>query len=138
MIYAPELTFALSGEYTVPISWGNGSELRFNASYRYLSEYDQQIAADPATPIPPTGVIVVEQNDPRLRSDVQNLVDASISLTWGMQNDTSKARLTLFGRNLTDDLGPQTAFTVAAFPTLWAFSAAREPRTYGVQIGFEF
>jgi len=138
LIYAPELTFALSGEYTVPISWGNGSELRFNASYRYLSEYDQQIAADPATPIPPTGVIVVEQNDPRLRSDVQNLVDASISLTWGMQNNTSKARLTLFGRNLTDDLGPQTAFTVAAFPTLWAFSAAREPRTYGVQIGFEF
>jgi iron complex outermembrane receptor protein len=138
LIYAPEVTFSLSGEYTVPLSWGTGTELRFNAAYRYLSEYDQQIAADPATPIPATGVIVVEQNDPRLRSDVQNLVDASISLEWSMQNNDSKARLTLFGRNLTDDLGPQTAFTVAAFPTLWAFSAAREPRTYGVQIGFQF
>jgi iron complex outermembrane receptor protein len=138
LIYAPEVTFALSGEYTIPLNWGAGAELRLNASYRYLSEYDQQIAADPATPIPPTGIVEVEQNDPRLRSDVQNLVDASISMEWSLQNDESKARLTLFGRNLADDRGTQTAFTVAAFPTLWAFAHSREPRTYGVQVGFEF
>jgi iron complex outermembrane receptor protein len=138
LIYAPEVTFALSGEYTVPLQWGAGAELRLNASYRYLSEYDQQIAADPATPIPLTGIVDVERNDPRLRSDTQSLVDASISLEWSLQGNDSKARLTLFGRNLADDRGTQTAFTVAAFPTLWAFAHSREPRTYGVQVGFEF
>jgi iron complex outermembrane receptor protein len=138
LIFAPEFTFALSGEYTIPLNWGQGTDLRLNASYRYISEYDQQIAADPATTIPLTGTVVVEQNDPRLRTDTQNLLDASISMEWALQNNDSKARLTVFGRNLADDRGPQTAFTVAAFPTLWAFSAAREPRTYGVQIGFEF
>jgi iron complex outermembrane receptor protein len=138
LIYAPEITFAVSGDYTIPLDWGAGAELRLNASYRYLSEYDQQIAPDPATPINVTGITVVEQNDPRLRSDTQSLIDASISMEWSLQNGDSKARLTLFGRNLADDRGTQTAFTVAAFPTLWAFAHSREPRTYGVQVGFEF
>jgi len=138
LIYAPEVTASLSGEYTIPLNFGNDSELRLNLSYRYLQEYDQQIAADPATVIPPTGIVTVERNDPRLRSDIQNLVDASISLQWGLSNGSSKATLTIFGRNLADDRGTQTAFTVAAFPTLWAFAHAREPRVVGAQIGFEF
>ena len=50
----------------------------------------------------------------------------------------TKAHVTLFGRNLLDDRGPVTSFTVGAFPTLWVFAAAREPRTYGALVGFDF
>jgi iron complex outermembrane receptor protein len=42
------------------------------------------------------------------------------------------------GRNLLDDRGPVTSFTVGALPTPWVFAAAREPRTYGALVGVEF
>jgi iron complex outermembrane recepter protein len=139
LIYAPKITWSINAEYTLPMVVGPlDGELRLNAGYRYLSRYDQQIAADPAVTIPPAGTVVVARNDPRLRSDEQNLVDASVSFIWNMNNSGAKARFTVFGRNLLDDRGSNTAFTVAAFPTLWAFAAAREPRTYGAQLGFEF
>jgi iron complex outermembrane receptor protein len=81
---------------------------------------------------------VVPRNDPRLRSDAQNLVDASVSFIFDMNDKGARSRLTFFGRNLLDDRGTNTAFDVAAFPVFWGFAAAREPRTYGVQLGFEF
>ena len=143
LIYAPKITFSINGEYALPVALGavNG-EIKLNAGYRYLSRYDQQIAADPATPVPatvtPDTIVTVERNDPRLRSDAQNLVDASLSFIWDMNRSGAKARATVFVRNLLDDRGPNTAFTVAAFPTLWAFAAAREPRIWGAQLGFEF
>jgi iron complex outermembrane receptor protein len=134
MIYAPKLTASLGAEYSIPL---DQNEVKLTAGWRHLDKYDQQIAADPATPIPATGVIVVSRNDPRLRSDVQNLVDASVSYLFEMGGGT-KAHVSLYGRNLLDDRGPVTSFTVGAFPTLWVFAAAREPRTYGATIGFEF
>jgi iron complex outermembrane receptor protein len=143
LIYAPKITFAVNAEYTVPMEMGPlRGHLKLNAGYRYLSRYDQQIAADPATVIPagvtPTTVVPVSRNDPRLRSDRQNLLDASISFIWDMNDHGAHARATFYVRNLLDDRGPNTAFTVAAYPTLWAFAAAREPRVYGAQLGFEF
>lgn len=143
LIYAPKITFSVNAEYTQPMRLGSvDGEIKLNAGYRYLSRYDQQIAADPATPIPagvtPDTVVTVARNDPRLRSDRQNLVDASVSFIWDMNHSGAKARATLFVRNLLDDRGPNTAFTVAAFPTLWGFAAAREPRVWGAQLGFEF
>ena len=138
LIYAPKITFALNAEYEHPFSIGSQEgTIKLNAGYRYLSRYDQQIAADPASVIPVTGVVPVLRNDPRLRSDAQNLVDASLSFIWNTSS-SSKARFTIYGRNLLDDRGSQTEFTVAAWPTLWGFAAAREPQTYGVQLGFEF
>ncbi|WP_380878539.1 TonB-dependent receptor [Sphingomonas sp. DBB INV C78] len=139
LIYAPKITFAVSGEYTLPVTMGDvDGDIKLNASYRYLSRYDQQIAADANTPLTGPDPIVVERNDPRLRSDEQNLLDASVSFIWDMNASGAKARATVFARNLLDDRGTQTAFTVSAFPILWSFAAAREPRTYGVQLGFEF
>ncbi len=135
LIYAPKITASIGGEYSLPISFG---QVKLNAQYRYLSRYDQQIAADPATPIPVTGLIVASRNDPRVRSDVQHLVDASLTVLFDMNDQGAQGRVSVFGRNLLDDRGTVTAFTVGAFPTLWAFAAAREPRTYGVQVGFEF
>ena len=135
LIYAPKVTAAINADYEVPIG---RNQMIFNVSYRYLSRYDQQIAADPATAIPATGTIVVQNNDPRLRSDAQNMLDASVSLVFDMNGAGAKSRITVFARNLLDDRGPATAFDVAAFPTLWSFATAREPRVFGVQLGLQF
>jgi iron complex outermembrane receptor protein len=136
LIYAPKITASFNAEYKLPIT--DRSDVTIAGGYRYLSRYDQQIAADPATPIPAAGIIVVARNDPRLRSDRQNLIDASVSYNFKMGAGDQTAHISVFGRNLLDDRGTATAFTVAAFPTLWAFTAAREPRVIGAQFGFEF
>jgi iron complex outermembrane recepter protein len=143
LIYAPKTTLSVNAEYAVPLATGAiDGEVKANIGYRYLSRYDQQIAADVTTPLPavitPTTVVHVPGNDPRLRSDPQSLLDASLSFLWNVGGDKGKARVTAFGRNLLDDRGTNTAFTVAAWPVLWSFAGAREPRTYGVQLGYEF
>jgi len=143
MIYAPKITASVNAEYSAPVNMGRfDGTLKFNVGYRYLSPYDQQISADPAIyaeaiTAPAGDVVTVPRNDPRLRSDAQNLMDASISLIFNI-NDKAKYRITGFVRNLLDDRGTQTAFTASAFPVYWGFATAREPRVYGVQLGFEF
>ncbi len=140
-IFAPKWTISISGEYSIPIGV---NKLTLSAGYRHITHYDQQIAPDPALYpsllADPTGtsIVVVPRNDPRVRTDRQNLVDASISMMFPMNQRGAKARVTAFARNLLDDRGPAFAFTVAAFPNLWAYSTPREPRVAGVQLGFEF
>ncbi len=131
MIYAPKVTASINAEYTRDIAFG---EWKLNVGYRHIAPYDQQVALDATAAYPATGVIVLDRNDPRMRSDRQNLIDASTSLIIDMDNG-KKARVTVFGRNLTDDRGPNAAFTVGG---LWSFTSGREPRTYGMQLGFEF
>jgi iron complex outermembrane receptor protein len=139
LIYAPKLTFSLNAEYETPVPMGSmDGSIKAQAGFRYLSRYDQQIAADAATPIPATGTIVVGRNDPTLRSDKQYYLDASISYLWAMGGADSRARVTVWGRNLFDDRGTGTSFTVGNNPILWRFVSVREPRTYGVSVGYEF
>ncbi len=140
LIYAPKLTFSLNAEYetAAPIGSLDGS-FKAQAGFRYLSRYDQQIAADSTTPIPAApATIVVERNEPTLRSDKQYYLDASLSYVWGMGSSDAKARVTLWGRNLADDRGTGTSFTVGNNPFLWRFVSVREPRTYGISIGYDF
>jgi iron complex outermembrane recepter protein len=129
LIYNPRETFSATADYVVPVSFG---EARFNVSYRNIAPYDQQISQGPTT-TGADGVIVVNGNDPRVRSDRQGLLDASATLAFDLNG--YKARITAYGRNLADDRGPNAALTVAG---LFSFSSAREPRTYGLQFGFEF
>lgn len=130
MIYSPDVTGSLGAELDIPVSFG---DVRASLTWRHIGSYDQQISDGSTSPPPPTGVIVVPGNDPRVRADSQNLLDASLSSIFDV--GSGQARLTLYGRNLTDDRGPNAAFTVAG---LWSFASAREPRTYGVQLGYEF
>ena len=129
LIYNPRETFSMTADYAVPVSFG---EARFNVSYRNIAPYDQQISLGPTT-VNASGVVVVNGNDPRVRSDRQGLLDASASLIFDLNGN--KARITAYGRNLADDRGPTAAFTVAG---LFSFASAREPRTYGLQFGYEF
>ncbi|MFA7588304.1 MAG: TonB-dependent receptor, partial [Novosphingobium sp.] len=143
MIYAPKVTAAISADYSIPFEGKFNGEVKLNAGYRYLSSYDQQVSADPAIygqaiTAPAGATVVVPRNDPRLRSDPQNLLDVSASLIFDLNDAGTRARLTGFARNLLDDRGTQTAFTASAFPVYWGFATAREPRVYGVQLGLEF
>lgn len=130
MIYAPKVTAAINAEYAATVPFG---EWVTTVGYRYLSPYDQQVALDATAAYPPTGPIVLERNDPRVRTDRQNLLDASTSLRFDLGGN--QARVTVYGRNLLDDRGPNATFTVAG---LWSFASGREPRTFGVQFGYEF
>jgi iron complex outermembrane receptor protein len=131
LIYAPDVTASISFEYTIPASYGEWS---VSGSYRYIDPYDQQIGRD-ATVAPPlvNGVFKVPSNDPRVRTKAENLIDASVALVAPMAN--GKVRISVFGRNLLDERGPAAAFTVAG---LWSFANPHEPRTFGVQFGYEF
>lgn len=129
MIYSPDVTGSLTAEYTVPLDAG---DLVFSGSYRYVAPYDQQISLGP-TQVDASGNVKVLSNDPRVRSDAQNLFDASATMKFDVGDN--KAKVTLYGRNLFDDRGPNAAFTVAG---LWSFSSGREPRTFGIQLGYEF
>ncbi len=129
LIYNPDVSASITADYRVPTSFG---QLRFNASYRYIAPYDQQISLGPTT-VDPNGVIVVNGNDPRVRTDPQSLLDASITAQFDL--GSSRARLTLWGRNILDDRGPTHGFTVAG---LFSFGMAREPQSFGATLGFEF
>lgn len=140
-IFAPKWTVSLNGDYTVPVG---KVDVTLSAGYRYLAAYDQQIAPDPAvyaailaagpssTPFP------IPRNDPRIRSDPQNLLDLSISATFPMNESGAKARVTAFTRNLLNDRGPSFSFAVAAYPNLFHYAVPREPRVFGASFGVEF
>ena len=135
LIYNPSYTLTLGANYRVPVSYG---AVLAHLGYRHIAAYDQQIssagAVDTGT-LGPGGLPLFDVlgNDPRVRADAQNLVDASLTNEFNL--GSGKAKITLYGRNLTNDLGPTHGFTVAG---LWAFGTAREPRTYGVTLGYQF
>jgi iron complex outermembrane recepter protein len=145
LIYAPKVTASIGAEYSADLG---AAELIANVGYRYIARYDQQISLGPITgTLPnatfnattltavtqPASPLVVNGNDPRVRSDAQGLLDASLTVKFDLGG--AKARATIWGRNLADDRGTSAAFTVAG---LWSFASAREPRTIGATVGFEF
>ena len=145
LIYAPKSSFSLGAEYTAHLA---KVDLIFNAGYRNISPYDQQISLGPisgtlpnATITGPTTIsvtqpatpLIVNGNDRRVRSDRQNLLDASVTARFNLGQ--TKAYATVFARNLLDDRGTSAAFTVAG---LWSFASAREPRVFGVTLGVKY
>jgi len=134
-IYSPKATLSGSVEYELPVTF---AAMTANVGIRHISPYDQQISLGALTgntagnPIT-GGNVIVNGNDSRVRTKTQNLLDAS--LTTVVDLDGKKVKLTVYGRNLTDDRGTSAAFTVAG---LWSFASAREPRAFGASLGFEF
>jgi iron complex outermembrane recepter protein len=130
LIYNPKMTASLAADYTVPTSFG---EVIANVGWRYIGRYDQQISSGGLSGNLSTGPVTVNGNDPRVRTDKQGLVDAS--LTFKLDLSGTEAHVTVYGRNLADDRGMTHGFTVGG---LWSFATAREPRTYGVTAGIKF
>jgi iron complex outermembrane receptor protein len=129
-IYNPSITSNVSADLHFAASQG---EIHANVGWRHIASYDQQISQGPSI-VAPSGVIIVEGNDPRVHSPAQNLLDASLSRSFDLPDHT-KWKMTIYGRNLLNDRGPASAFTVAG---LWAFATAREPRSFGGKLDFQF
>ncbi|AXU21007.1 TonB-dependent receptor (plasmid) [Novosphingobium sp. THN1] len=134
LIYAPDFTASLGAEYVAPTGFG---DITTNVGWRHISPYDEQLSAASLTPtLNGSGqatLITVGGNDPRVRTTTQDLVDAS--MTFNFDIDDAKAYLRVFTRNLLNEKTTTHAFTVAG---LWSFGMALEPRTYGVTAGFKF
>jgi iron complex outermembrane receptor protein len=130
LIYNPSITFSANADYKIPTSFG---DVHSTLGYRHIASYDQQISLGGTLPTNYVPYYVSPGNDPRVRADPQNLLDASITADFMIHQ--AKAYVRLYGRNLTNDLGPASAFTVAG---LFSFATAREPRTYGVTLGVDF
>jgi len=134
LIYAPKFTGSVNADYTVPTSFG---KVVATAGWRHISPYDEQISLGPLTPETDasgtvTGV-VVNGNDPRVRTTTQDLVDASMTVNFDIGDKEAYVRL--FGRNLLNEKTTTHAFTVAG---LFSFGMALEPRTYGATVGVKF
>ena len=134
LIYAPKFTGSVNADYTVPTSFG---KIVATAGWRHISPYDEQISLGPLTPETDasgtvTGV-VVNGNDPRVRTTTQDLVDASLTVNFDIGDKEAYVRL--FGRNLLNEKTTTHAFTVAG---LFSFGMALEPRTYGATVGVKF
>jgi iron complex outermembrane receptor protein len=118
----PEITGSISGDYEIPTSVG---DFTLAVAYRYVDEYQTTISRAPGvTPF---------ANDPRGLTDTQHNVEASI----GYRRDTPRGTFvaSVFGRNLLDDRGLSSALPVAG---LFTFGSPRAPRTFGVEIGYDF
>jgi iron complex outermembrane receptor protein len=133
LIYAPKFSGSLNAEYTIPTSFG---KVITTLGWRHISPYDSQISLGTLTPVvsgTTVTKVIVNGNDPRVRTVTQDLVDATATINFKMHN--ADAYIRVFGRNLADTRTSTAAFTVAG---LFAFASALEPRTYGATLGVKF
>lgn len=134
MIYAPKFMGGVNVNYTTETDIG---KIEANISYRHINEYSLYVGQGSVSLVGtnPNGTnnYRVNEGDPRLNSSPLDLVDASISTTLPINGVDTK--ITLYGRNLTDERGPVSG---AAPAGLWAFAFTREPRSYGISFGVKF
>ncbi len=106
---APEWTGAIDATY----EWSMGNGMAWTrGAYRYLG-----------------GHFIEQTNRPELENDDQHIFDASINYA------INGVTLSLFGRNLTDEDGWAHGLNVSG---LWAYASARAPRTWGVEVVYDF
>ena len=97
--------------------------LRFQAKY--------QTCITPARPRVPGNIV----NDPRCQTEDREDLAAQIGYTIPIGDGDRNVRISAFGRNLTNYKGLSASLPVAG---LFTFSTGRQPRTYGVEVGFKF
>ena len=107
---APDVTGTLDATYEWDMAGGTAW---VRGSYHYIGGHFTNVT-----------------NSPELENDGQSLVDASVN--YAMNNGLT---LSLFGRNLTDEDGYSHGYDVAG---LWSYAAVRAPRTYGVELVYNF
>ena len=110
----PEWTGGANGVYSIQIGPG---ELSAFVGYRYTDEYWVEVS-----------------NDPRGLLSSRGVWDANLAYEWDWDTDRS-VRLTLFGRDLTDEEDYSSAVTI---PGTIAFAGVTGGREYGVQISGNF
>ena len=107
----PELTAFASANYSLQSAVG---DFDFNVSANYQDEYESTVL-----------------NADFTQGEERTLVNASVR--W--IDTADKFSVSLFGRNLSDEVYRVSGNSVAG---LWAFAAYGAPRTYGVEFGYKF
>ena len=106
---------------------GTGS-IDFSTLLRFQSKYQTCIA--PASPRIPGAIT----NDPRCQTNDREDLSAQLGYTLPLATGR-EVKLSVFGRNLTTNKGLSSTLPVAG---LFTFAGAKQPRTYGVELGFKF
>jgi iron complex outermembrane receptor protein len=112
---APKVSYSVSSNYEYDIGRGTAS---FRVGYNWRSDYEGTLNNQSGTGI-----------------DAFGILDASLGYEY---NNWSFA---LFGNNLTDEDAYSHTYAVvpnALGGSLWKFATPRVPRTYGVQLTYEF
>ena len=107
----PELTYTVAASYNVPMA--SGSELDFRVSYAFTDDFTNNATA--------TASIATES---------YGLLDASVSYT----RDSDGLKLTLFGKNITDEEYHDFALDNVLTRLTWGGT----PSTYGVKAAYSF
>ena len=106
---APNFTGTIDATYEWDVAGGSAW---VRGSYRYIGEH-----------------FTTATNNPETENDAQGLVDASVNYAVG------DLQFSLFGRNLTDEDTYTHGYEVAG---LWSYAATRRPRTYGLEVVYNF
>ena len=121
---APKFQWSAGMDYSRDIGVGT---LDFTTTLRFQDSYQTCIVVSkPAT----LGAVT---NDPRCLTEARETLDAQIGYTIPVAS--GEVKLSLFGRNLTDNRGLSSTLPVAGLLT---FGAARPPRSYGAELSFKF
>ena len=106
---APELNYSINGTFSQPL--GNGGNLTFNVRYTWVDE------------------LFTDGSERSLRDDV-GLLNASITY----YDPTDRFRISVFGRNITDEVYADSRTLV---PPLFDTRAVNAPEMWGVEVGWE-
>lgn len=111
--FTPELTYTLLADYTFPYQLADHIELAVAADYTYTDETNSTL-----------------EEDPRFKHLDSKVVGARVRASSAAQGWT----LTLFGRNLTDEVVTISNFNVGDVITRFV----GPPRTYGLTLNYNF
>ncbi|MFW2851843.1 TonB-dependent receptor [Sphingomonas sp. TX0543] len=128
LTFNPSFTGSVGGSYTAPTAIG---DITLSTNYRHISTYFTAITPDPSNPNPaaPTLNVVASRTRPLDQWDM------SVALEPDLGTGNFKPRINLYMRNILDKRGI-AANTIV--PGLFKSPNAREPRTYGIELGFSF
>jgi len=124
----PELNFGVGATYLQNLS--SGGSLTYNLSVHYQDEFETDSFPANAQGADASGEPIIIQKG-NTQSEERTLVDAFIS--W--QNANQKLDVTLYGKNLTDEIWRSSGQAVA---TLWNFTHHGPPREFGIVVGYHF
>ena len=127
LTYNPKFTGAIGGSWSAETIVG---EVTIATNYRHISRYFTAITPDPSNPNPdaPTLNSLASRTRPLDQWDVSVAIEPDTGTAL-------KPHLNVFMRNILDKRGIGGNTIV---PGLFKSPGAREPRTYGIELGFAF
>jgi iron complex outermembrane receptor protein len=126
--FSPELNYGVGLTYVQEL--GAGGSLTYNASLHYQDDFESDSFPANAQGADTSGDPIIGQKM-YTQSEERTLVDAFV--TW--QNENRKLDVTLYGKNLTDEVWRSSGQSVAG---LWNFTHHGAPREFGMVVGYNF